>query len=275
MDVPFELPELVGVDPKASSCFRRLEVEEHLSLLPSYIGRVGEGVTEHLNRRVMRYSESYSGVLLSYSKPAVLQTAGLIMDEQPHMHFDIRYFAFTFKPVTGSILCGQVSKVGREHIGCLVYQCFNASVTQRRSSKGKRNGLWTNMNGCQWDIGDEIWFRVIELEVLDGVLSIRGEHVRMEDAGGESQETGKKHKKYKKHRHSDLEEGLKGTREELCHRKEPETNNVDRKHREKRAKEREKVSEGKLSQSGRKRKRKDECIADGASPRKKVRRKES
>ncbi len=211
MDLHFELPQLVDLDLKASSCFRRLEVEEHVSLLPCYIGRIGDGVTEHLNRKIMRYSNSYSGVLLAYSTPTVLQTTGKIMDEQPHLHFDIRYLAYTFKPVVGSILCGTVNKIGRDHIGCLVYQCFNASITQRHSVKKSastgHNGVWIDPRGSQCDIGAEIYFRVLQMEVLDGVLSIKGDHIDMEGEipGNVSAETAnsKKHKKHKKHRHSD------------------------------------------------------------------------
>ncbi len=225
MAVEFELPELVGLDLRASSCFRRLEVEEHLSLLPCYIGRIGDGVLEYLNGKTMRYSECYSGVLLSYSNPTVLQTTGRIMDEQPHLHFDVRFVAYIFKPVVGSMLSGTVNKVGRDHIGCHVYRCFNASVVQRRllekRSKGHNdNGLWTNFS-CE--IGAKIWFRVIQLEVIAGVLSIKGEQVDMDEALGIPDETtaakdatekhrkktSKKHKKHKiKHRlnGSDCEE---------------------------------------------------------------------
>ena len=211
-----DFPELgQGLDVSATSCFRRVELQEHLSLLPCYIGRLGEGIIEHLNAKVMRYCNHYGGVLLSYSKPTVLQRIGRIFDEQPHIHFDVRFNAYIFKPLVGSVLCGTVNKIGHSgnHLGCLVYECFNASVTagKVRTATGSKNGWIQN-----FQLGAKVWFKVTTLDVVGGILSVRGEHVDFNDYLVDSTDKGdltlpvkdsKKAKKRKRHHSSSKHDG--------------------------------------------------------------------
>ena len=96
---------------------------------------IGDGVLEHLNDKILRYSRDLGGVFLSYSKPRVLQEAGRIIDEHPHIHFDLDYKAYVFRPRVGSVLTGVVNNIGDDHIGCLVYDCFNASVVMMRETQ--------------------------------------------------------------------------------------------------------------------------------------------
>ena len=170
-----KLPELEkGLNVSETSCFRRVEVQEHLSLLPCYIGRLADGIIEHLNRNMLRYLSSCGGVLVSYSKPVVLQSYGKIFDEQPHIHFDIRYSAYVFKPTVNSILCGTVNKIGGDHVGCLVYDCFNASLIAPPPTS--KNGYNISFSS-NFQIGSKVWFMVTKLDIIGGILSITGEHV--------------------------------------------------------------------------------------------------
>lgn len=173
------LPELEEIaDVSAASCFRRLAVTEHMSLLPSFIGHLGEGIVQQLNRRILRYRQGYGGVLLAYSKPTVLQCMGRIHDEQPHIHFDVKYDAYVFKPIVGSILVGTVNKIGGDHIGCLVYDCFNAAVASNRVA-GRDRG-WLSRRFVE---GESVWFRVATLDVVGGVLSVKGAYVDLDSIG--------------------------------------------------------------------------------------------
>ena len=168
-----ELEQISAPDATASSCFHKLEVSEHISLLPCFVGRLSQGILEHLDKKLLRYSEQYGGVLLAYSKPSVQQTHGRILDEQPHIHFDLKYTAYVFRPVIDSIVCGTVNNVGGDHVGCLIYDCFNASVFARQLSKGRQrlNGLFS-----EFVVGSKIWFRVVSIENISGILSIVGEY---------------------------------------------------------------------------------------------------
>ena len=167
-----ELKQVSAPDSTASSCFHKLEVSEHISLLPCFVGRLSHGILEQLDKKLLRYSEQYGGVLLAYSKPSVQQSHGRILDEQPHIHFDLKYTAYVFRPVIDSIVCGTVNNVGGDHVGCLVYDCFNASVfSKQEKGQKKLNGLFS-----QFVVGSKIWFRVISIENISGILSIVGEY---------------------------------------------------------------------------------------------------
>lgn len=157
-----------------SSCFRNMTVKEHLSLLPCYIGRVSNGITEHINRKILRYSSQFNGVLLSYSKPRAIQNEAKIMDEQPHIHFDITYTAYVFRPVLGSLLCGTVNKIGVDHVGCLLFDCFNVSVISKGRNWHKNGFSNTFPSGCEY--GSCIWFKVVSLDTAGDILSLTGEH---------------------------------------------------------------------------------------------------
>jgi DNA-directed RNA polymerase subunit E'/Rpb7 len=177
-----ELEQISAPDVTASSCFHKLEVSEHISLLPCFVGRLSQGILEHLDKKLLRYSEQYGGVLLAYSKPSVQQTHGRILDEQPHIHFDLKYTAYVFRPVIDSIVCGTVNNVGGDHVGCLVYDCFNASVFARQLEKGRKrlNGLFS-----EFVIGSKIWFRVVSIENISGILSIVGEYFNISNLSQE------------------------------------------------------------------------------------------
>lgn len=171
----YHLPLLEDVSATFSSCFHKLDIVEHISLLPCFVGRLSQGICEHLNKKLLRYSEPYRGVLLAYSKPRVQQSHGRILDEQPHIHFDLEYTAYVFRPVVGSIVCGTVNNVGEDHVGCLIYDCFNASVfskSKREKRERHLNGLFTS----KFQVGSLIWFKVVSIENVSGILSIIGEY---------------------------------------------------------------------------------------------------
>ena len=159
------------------SLFKTVRVTQHISLPPSYIGRMGKGITEILNRKILKYFTEYGGFVLAYSKPLVLSRVAHIIDETPNLHFDIQVDLYLFTPLVGALLSGTVNHVINEnHVGCLVYNCFNASV-QRRQTPTK-NGIKR---------GEKIWFKVISLETISGVLCIQGEEVSEGRGSGDEQ----------------------------------------------------------------------------------------
>lgn len=153
------------------SCFVVVEARQHMALLPSYIGRIGEGIFEELNSKVLNYSYELGGVVLSFSNPRLLQNSGRIEDEHPHVHFELQYTVHLFKPRVGSVLCGIVNNIGEAHVGCLVHNCFNASVYLGGKHRRKRSRAF--LESCE--LGSEVRFCVTQLEALAGMLSIKGE----------------------------------------------------------------------------------------------------
>ena len=163
-----------AVETGISSCFRKVETLQRMHVLPSYIGRVSEGILSILNAQVLRYSKAYGGVVLAYSKPTILNSQGLIVDEQPHIHFSVRVSLYLFKPCVNAVLRGTVNSISTAHVGCLVHNCFNASVFAPVGEHSTRttNGLFSK----QLHVGSQIWFRVTRLDTTD-VLFIQGEYV--------------------------------------------------------------------------------------------------
>lgn len=173
MAAPYDLPELAPICPidSDSSCFRNVLIKEHVSLLPSFVGKLSQGITEYLSSKILKYSSQFGGVLLCYSRPTLMNQEGRIMDEQPHIHFDVTYSATLFKPVLGSVLCGRVNKVGVDHVGCLLYDCFNVTVVSK------------TMNHRNFPSGFEeestICFTVTLLDITGDLLSLIGEYLEV------------------------------------------------------------------------------------------------
>lgn len=149
------------------SCFVRVESIEHVGLSPRYLGQLKKGVNEELTNKLMRYSDVLEGVPVSYEGFRIMQRSGSILDELPFIHFDVKVNFIVFKPTIGRTLVGVVNKIGVDHVGCLVHNCFNASI----SKSNFRNGLIYD----SLDIGSDFIFKVIEIEAVNGVLSITGE----------------------------------------------------------------------------------------------------
>ena len=156
---------------REDSLFRTVRVVQHMILPPSYMGRIGAGVIENLNRRILKFSSEHQGFILAYSKPQVLQRAAVIHDEKAGLHFDVQADLYLFAPKVGSTLQGTVNHIqNTTHLGCLVYGCFNATVLRR--SKGNH---WRK-NGIEG--GQSITFKVVNLEKVSGVLCIHGKEVK-------------------------------------------------------------------------------------------------
>lgn len=88
------------------------------------------------------------------------------MDELFYIYFDVKVNFIVFKLIVGSILVGVVNKFGVDYVGCLVYNCFNVFVLKLNF----RNGLLYD----NFDIGFEFVFKVMGIEVVNGVLVIIG-----------------------------------------------------------------------------------------------------
>jgi DNA-directed RNA polymerase subunit E'/Rpb7 len=121
-----------------------------------------KGVTAHLSCKILKYSADFNGVLLSYSELTSLHKKGMIFDEQPHIHFDVTYIATVFRPLLGSVFCGTVNKISVDHVGCLLYDCFNVTVTSNRQF----SSIQEQSNIC---------FVVTSLDTTGDLLSLTGE----------------------------------------------------------------------------------------------------
>ena len=191
----------------SSSSFRCVSVLEHVSLLPCYVGRLSDGVIEYLNEKVFHFSDQLGGIILSYSKPQVLQQYGIILDEHPHIHFDLKYSVHLFKPELGSVMCGIINNVGQDHLGCLVHNCFNAAVLGPSSTHQMSN--WFSQ---PFHIGAPVWFTVTNLENVGGIVSISGLYSDLNAITADDAKSPSPKKVKRKRRRDDSETDNLGTR---------------------------------------------------------------
>ena len=151
--------------------FHYLVVREQISVLPCFIDNISEGIERYLSNKILKYSSDFNGVLVFYYRPTLLHNKGKILDEHPHIHFDVSYTAYIFKPVIGSTLFGTVSNIVESSdkvVGCLLYDCIHVTVISTRI-KWHRN---------DFEVGSSIRFRLRSLEVTrDGALLLTGEYL--------------------------------------------------------------------------------------------------
>lgn len=165
--------------------FVSVEVKEHIILMPSYIGQIEKGIFEHLNKRILQYSPEIGGVMVAYSKPVILQNAGLIVDDNPQIHFDLKYSACVFQPVMGSILQAIIHRIGNGYIICLSRGCFSIYVPM-------------NLGHDNIVLNEEVYVRIVKPSTSGDDMTLIGELLGKELPNvddTESKQTKKKKKK--------------------------------------------------------------------------------
>jgi len=121
-------------------CFREIRARIKVHLHPSRLGNVSEGIDEILNQYLMRsadarslaymiqscatvlydifcltfkinpvaracsYNEAIQGVVLAYSRVKPLETAGMIFDARPFVHFHVDTKLVAFCPEIGAVM---------------------------------------------------------------------------------------------------------------------------------------------------------------------------
>ena len=79
---------------------------------------------------------SLHGVLLGYSE-IKKQPHGALLADSPFVHIDVTAKFFVFKPVVGASLSVSVIKKSSGHLGALLNDIFNVSVTCSSSAKDR------------------------------------------------------------------------------------------------------------------------------------------
>ncbi|KAJ3261376.1 hypothetical protein HK103_005984 [Boothiomyces macroporosus] len=131
-----------------------LQLKVHLA--PKFISNTRAGIEDYLD--------------------ALLQKDAVIQTESPYMHFDIQVDFTVFSPKVEDSMIGVVNKVSPDHVGCLVYGLFNASIAREK------------LPGWSWDYEENVWtvgdvtikpgsvvkFKAERFETCNDILSIHG-----------------------------------------------------------------------------------------------------
>ncbi|XP_022083551.1 DNA-directed RNA polymerase I subunit RPA43-like [Acanthaster planci] len=138
--------------------------QRHIALSPRYIGRLRTGVGEILDAELGRFSESLQGVLLAYGNLKLLQSSGVIVDDSPFIHFDVKFDAVVFNPKIGRLLKCVVNEQAADHVGCLAHDWFNVSLLASRRE----------LSDQKLEPGYVILVQVERLRALNGMLAVEG-----------------------------------------------------------------------------------------------------
>ncbi|XP_041366638.1 DNA-directed RNA polymerase I subunit RPA43-like [Gigantopelta aegis] len=150
-----------------NSCFELVHSERHVALPPRFVCKVKKGICEQLDKELHLYSTQLQGVLIGYANMKLMQTCGIVMDDDPYVHFNIQVDFIVFKPRIGCQMKGIVNKTSVDHVGCLVYGHFNASIPRPRV-----NG--TMWKGSELKPGDKCVLVVDHIFSRNRVLSMNG-----------------------------------------------------------------------------------------------------
>ena len=157
------------------------QIELKAKLSPCFIGNVKSGVQDILNRRLLRYTPAFEGIMVAYFDTKLQSDAGFIRNELPHFFVNISTKALLFRATSGMRMIGTVNKVSSSHIGMLVHDLFNASVVVGQLREGSAydavTETWTlQPNSEKVKVGSTVSFLVSKFEFEEevGLISIFG-----------------------------------------------------------------------------------------------------
>lgn len=112
-----------------SNIFFQKKLALSISVLPSALGDVIKSIEDSLRQFLLKYSDGVEGVLLSFENVKTLGK-GSILNELPHIHYDVEVDALVFRPNIGCKLKGLVTEASfHSHLSLVVHRYFNASIS--------------------------------------------------------------------------------------------------------------------------------------------------
>lgn len=97
-----------------------------------------------------------------------LGSTGIISGEDPCIYFKILAELIVFQPAVASQVAARVDKISHSHIGLLVHEWFNASI-----SKNEKQTI------PEISVGDEVLLEVIRSTVTRKILSLKGKFIKI------------------------------------------------------------------------------------------------
>ncbi|KAF0693221.1 Aste57867_15815 [Aphanomyces stellatus] len=161
-----------------SSAFAKAKLVMSCSLAPYHIQDPKKGLEDQLNHMLMKYCEPVQGVLLAFNSLQVINPYGHIINETPYIHVRIAADALVFRPTPGMQLAASINKIGSNHIGLLLAGVFNVSIAAGEMPPGYVHNYhkeaWVGKDGTALAVEDQVHFKVLQVHVAHGVISIDG-----------------------------------------------------------------------------------------------------
>ena len=169
--------------------YRLKTVRSLVSLAPSSLSDVRGNIRRLSCQDVTRYVKGLGGVLMAVRDVKVCGP-GRVLNELPHVHYEVEADVVVFCPDVGTRLVGVVNESFPSHVGMLVDTLFNAMVP---AEELRRLGYEYDLDSNQWSterdaktgellpsplpisIDDRIGFTVSKLNELNGIISLEGD----------------------------------------------------------------------------------------------------
>jgi len=152
-------------------------------LSPCFVNSVKCGVKDILNRRLLRFTPALGGIVLAYFGLKLQDSAGIIQNEMPFFIVNVSTKVLIFRAKVGQRMVGVVNKISRNHVGMLVHDLFNASVSASSMPNGAlydpKSETWSWGACSKLCIGSKIAFTASHFEFEEdiGLISIFGSNI--------------------------------------------------------------------------------------------------
>eukprot|EP00592_Proboscia_alata_P018549 CAMPEP_0194424138 /NCGR_PEP_ID=MMETSP0176-20130528/23408_1 /TAXON_ID=216777 /ORGANISM="Proboscia alata, Strain PI-D3" /LENGTH=273 /DNA_ID=CAMNT_0039233735 /DNA_START=55 /DNA_END=876 /DNA_ORIENTATION=- len=185
-----------SLEPSSSS-FQVRRLKMIVSLLPNSMSNVRGHIRRSLRKNILRYSHGIGGVLLALSNVSFEKenSSGKILNELPHIHFQIICDALVFCPEIGMKLTGVVNESFPSHLGILVHTLFNAMIPAEHLQRAgyiydRSMREWCNKGASVDDddsesplpqhevikVGGSVCFMIDKVHECAGVISLEGQN---------------------------------------------------------------------------------------------------
>ncbi len=167
------------------SPFEGKQVQILVSLSPSALVNIPSALNTSMQSLLLKYSDSLGGVLISYNDIQLDDSTsdgkrGRIINEMPHIHYQVKCNVLVFNPSPGTVLKGKVNESFPSHIGLLVHELFNGMISAELL---RRNGFTFDDETHEWrkhensvdriiKIDDAMEFTVDRLHECNGLISL-------------------------------------------------------------------------------------------------------
>lgn len=136
-----------------SSVFYKKRVNLSISLPPGSLGNIKQSMEDSLRRFLLKYLDGLKGVLMAFENIKIKES-GTILNELPHIHYNITVDALVFSPSVGYKLSGVVTESFHSHLSLLVNGYFNASLAAEEMRKAGFKFDQSLEQWCQQADGD-------------------------------------------------------------------------------------------------------------------------
>jgi DNA-directed RNA polymerase subunit E'/Rpb7 len=174
---------ITPVVKKISSCQRKT-IRMLFSLYPSDLEDIVAEIKRSLKQNLLKYVSGIEGVLLAFDNVRVVpnsgrRTAGVILNEQPQIHYHADLDTLVFAPAKDMRLRGTVTECFESHVGLLVHNFFNASITSDQLVTAgfsfDDQGEWVHEDGSTTIAAEEmVNFTIEKVHECAGTISMEG-----------------------------------------------------------------------------------------------------